>query len=246
MNKTKLKHLFEKHQDVICNYAFKIIICVVIISVLGLISYAAKGINQRVVSEDDCKSTTAAFTFNEPKATTQELTNGQVHEQSEPEQEVPEDPIVITPESSVTIDDEIIKTPSSAPPQTPSSTPPTHPSTSSPELIAPTPTTIPLGKFRLTAYCPCEKCCYEWAQNRPIDKNGNVIVYTASGEKAVEGLTIAADTNVLPFGTRVYINGHEYEVHDRGVKGNSIDIYFESHEDAVNFGLQYADVSILS
>ena len=61
---------------------------------------------------------------------------------------------------------------------------------------------------------------------------------------AKEGVTIAADINVLPYGTKVIIDGHEYIVQDRGgvINGNRIDIYFESHQDALNFGVQYKEI----
>lgn len=97
-----------------------------------------------------------------------------------------------------------------------------------------------LGEFTLTAYCSCEKCCGEYALNRPTDENGNEIVKTASGAIAKPNYTIAADTNVLPFGTKIRINGHTYEVQDRGgaIKGNRIDIYFADHESARKFGRQ--------
>lgn len=105
---------------------------------------------------------------------------------------------------------------------------------------------ISLGEFRLTAYCPCEICCDECAYNRPVDEYGNTIVYTASGKIAQEGYTIAADPDVLPYGTIVYIDGHEYEVQDCGgaITNNSIDIYFDTHEAACEFGLQYGEVFI--
>lgn len=105
---------------------------------------------------------------------------------------------------------------------------------------------ISLGEFRLTAYCPCEICCEECAYNRPVDEYGNTIVYTASGKIAQEGYTIAADPDVLPYGTIVYIDGHEYEVQDCGgaITNNSIDIYFDTHEAACEFGLQYGEVFI--
>lgn len=104
-----------------------------------------------------------------------------------------------------------------------------------------------LGEFRLTAYCSCEKCCGIWAVNRPKDENGKEVVYTASGSVAVSGVTIAADTNVLPFGTKVFINGHEYIVQDRGgaIKDNQIDIYFDDHQEALIFGVQYQEVFII-
>ena len=105
---------------------------------------------------------------------------------------------------------------------------------------------INLGEFRLTAYCACEKCCGKWALNRPFDENGEVIVYTASMKRAESGWTIAADTDILPFGTKIWIDGHEYEVQDRGgaIKGNRIDIYFDTHEEACQFGVQYKDVFV--
>ena len=41
------------------------------------------------------------------------------------------------------------------------------------------------------------------------------------------------------FGTKVEIKGYgTYTVEDRGgaIKGNKIDIYFDNHQDALNFG----------
>lgn len=94
-----------------------------------------------------------------------------------------------------------------------------------------------------TAYCPCEKCCGVWAENRP-----NGIVYTASGAIAQEGVTIAADWDVYPPGTVLYIEGlGEYTVQDRGgaIKGQKIDVYFESHEDALQFGRQELRIQVV-
>lgn len=94
-----------------------------------------------------------------------------------------------------------------------------------------------------TAYCPCEKCCGIWAKNRP-----NGVVYTASGAIAQEGVTVAADWGVYPAGTVLYIEGMgEYIVQDVGgaVNGNHIDVYFDTHEEAVNFGKQTAFVEVL-
>lgn len=78
------------------------------------------------------------------------------------------------------------------------------------------PEIISLGEYRLTAYCGCSKCCGKWGENRPLDENGKPIVYTANMSIAKEGVTIAADINVLPYGTKVIIDGHEYIVQDRG------------------------------
>ena len=102
---------------------------------------------------------------------------------------------------------------------------------------------VSLGKFKLTAYCPCEKCCGKWALNRPTDENGLVVI-TASGERAVQGVTVAADSELLAFGTALKINGNDYSVQDRGsaIKKKHLDVYFESHEEALNFGVQYKTV----
>lgn len=105
---------------------------------------------------------------------------------------------------------------------------------------------ISLGEFRLTAYCSCELCCGKWANNRPVDENGNEIVYGAIGERLKEGYSIAVDPSVIPYRTEVIINGHTYKAQDCGgaIKGNRIDIYFEDHQDCLDFGVQYAEVFI--
>ena len=98
-------------------------------------------------------------------------------------------------------------------------------------------------EFEATAYCPCEKCCGKWAKNRP-----NGFVYTANGEVAKEGVTIAADWDVLPPGTEVEIEGiGTRKVQDRGgaIRGNRIDIYFETHEQALKFGVQEVQLRII-
>ena len=87
-----------------------------------------------------------------------------------------------------------------------------------------------------TAYCPCERCCGSWALNRP-----DGIVYTASGAEAVQGVTIAADWSIYPPGTVLFVEGlGEMVVQDRGgaIQGQKIDVYFESHDDALRFGRQ--------
>ena len=91
--------------------------------------------------------------------------------------------------------------------------------------------------FVLTAYCACKKCC---------GKNDGI---TASGSRAKERITVAADTRKLPFGTKIYIDGvGERIVQDRGgaIKGNRIDVYFDTHQEALNFGRQTKQVTILN
>ena len=70
------------------------------------------------------------------------------------------------------------------------------------------------------------------------------IIYTANMSVAKQGVTVAADTNILPFGTVLLIDDKEYIVQDRGgaIKGNRIDVYFESHEEALQFGVQHKEI----
>ena len=109
------------------------------------------------------------------------------------------------------------------------------------------PEKISLGEFRLTAYCSCEKCCGKWALNRPKDENGKDIVYGSTGEILIAGQSIAVDPDVIPYGSEIEINGTRYIAHDCGgaIKGNRIDVYFDNHQDALDFGVQYREVFLI-
>ena len=50
----------------------------------------------------------------------------------------------------------------------------------------------------------------------------------------------------VPFGTQLLINGNVYTVEDRGTPYGHVDIYFDSHSEALAFGMQSADVYQLS
>lgn len=78
------------------------------------------------------------------------------------------------------------------------------------------------GKCRITFYCPCADCCGEWAGGP-----------TASGVMPTADHTVAAD---LPFGTKLMIDGQEYVVEDRGVSGMAVDIFVDSHDEALQRG----------
>lgn len=100
-------------------------------------------------------------------------------------------------------------------------------------------TYVSIGEFELTAYCPCPICCGIYSNmTNPT---------TASGTRATQGRTIATDTSVIPFGSQVVINGKIYTAEDTGgaIKGNRIDIYFESHTEALYFGRQKAQVYLV-
>ncbi|OZB98083.1 3D domain-containing protein [Paenibacillus sp. XY044] len=86
---------------------------------------------------------------------------------------------------------------------------------------------------------------YESTQKRPGDKDYGI---TKSGEKTVEGRTVSADPRVLPLGTVIYIeNVGERVVTDTGwaIKGRRLDLYFESHKRALQFGKQKLKVKII-
>lgn len=86
-----------------------------------------------------------------------------------------------------------------------------------------------LGKFKLTSYCNCEKCCGKWSGG-----------LTASGTTPTPGRTIAMAG--VPFGTQLMINGHVYTVEDRGTQYGHVDVFSGSHSEALAFGLKYAEV----
>lgn len=93
-----------------------------------------------------------------------------------------------------------------------------------------------MGEFLLTGYCPCPICCGAYSNIETPT--------TASGAIAAAGRTVAADTSILPFGTKIVINGQVYVVEDRGgaIKNNHIDIFFSTHEEALQWGKRYATV----
>lgn len=111
-----------------------------------------------------------------------------------------------------------------------------------PDQLTAEPEPVLLGSFRITAYCSCEKCCGEWAKNRP-----NGIVYGAAGVELKAGVSCASP---LPLGTVVEVEGlGEYIVQDRPAQWvidkygeNQIDIYFDNHEAASAFGLKQLNV----
>ena len=89
--------------------------------------------------------------------------------------------------------------------------------------------------YKITAYCPCAKCCGK--------TNGR----TASGTKATAGRTVAASSK-FAFGTKLNIGGHVYTVEDRGgaINGNKIDIFVNSHAEALQWGVRYLNVSVVN
>lgn len=92
-----------------------------------------------------------------------------------------------------------------------------------------------LGNFKVSAYCHCSKCC------------GKSDGITATGTKAEANRTVAVDPKVIPLGTKIVIDGQTYIAEDTGghIKGNRIDMYFQSHQEALNWGVRYKNITII-
>lgn len=70
---------------------------------------------------------------------------------------------------------------------------------------------------------------------------------TASGVYPYKG-AVAVDPRVIPMGSRLYIEGYGYaKALDIGsaIRGNRIDLFFDSHSQAVRWGRRYVKVYIL-
>lgn len=95
-----------------------------------------------------------------------------------------------------------------------------------------------LYNVRVTAYCPCSKCCGEFADG-----------ITANGQQATG--RFAAAPRIIPFGTKLLIPGYNNDgpvpVWDRGgaITGNRLDVFFDTHSKALQWGVQYLDVELI-
>ena len=87
-----------------------------------------------------------------------------------------------------------------------------------------------IGECTVTAYCPCETCCGQWADG-----------LTATGLPAMPGI-VAVDPEVIPLGSTVVIDGQKYLASDTGVTGLHVDVCAASHQEAEGFGVQTAEV----
>ncbi|WP_347256114.1 3D domain-containing protein [Anaerostipes sp. PC18] len=82
---------------------------------------------------------------------------------------------------------------------------------------------IAMGDFLITAYCGCYACSEGYGKK------------TSCGGSCKEGRTIAVDPDVIPYGSKVKIDGlaGTYIAEDTGgmINGDHIDVYFEEHVD---------------
>ena len=106
-------------------------------------------------------------------------------------------------------------------------------------------------EVKATAYCLCKKCCGKTPEN----PNYGV---TNSGIKIVPGTgmkVIAVDPKVIPLNSKVYVEGlngaWDYGTAiaaDTGsaIKNNKIDLYMDTHEEALEWGRKTVKVYVLS
>lgn len=88
-----------------------------------------------------------------------------------------------------------------------------------------------LGMFTTTGYCNCSQC-----------SGGFGLTYSGTVPKANH--TISADLSIYPIGTKLMIDDVIYVVEDMGssVKGNWIDVFYGSHEEALSHGRKTQEV----
>lgn len=82
-----------------------------------------------------------------------------------------------------------------------------------------------IGTFTVKGYCNCDIC-------KTVKSNPNAI-------RESEGINAIADLSIIPEGTMVWLDGvgiRQIQPSSRKTKGNYILVYFDNHEDVVNFG----------
>ena len=94
-------------------------------------------------------------------------------------------------------------------------------------------------QMRVTAYCPCPKCCGQYSDG-----------VTACGHEIEPGDAFVAADKRYSFRTEMIISGYNdgqpVKVLDRGgaIQGNRLDVFFASHQEALEWGVRYLDVKV--
>lgn len=96
------------------------------------------------------------------------------------------------------------------------------------------PEEISLGTFKITGYCNCERC-----------SGGHNLTF--SGTVPTPNHTVSADLSRYPLGTKLKIDGIVYTVEDMGssVNGNTLDIFYSTHEEALAKGTYTTEVFLI-
>jgi 3D (Asp-Asp-Asp) domain-containing protein len=94
-------------------------------------------------------------------------------------------------------------------------------------------------QMRVTGYCTCSQCCGSFSDG-----------ITANNHHIQPGDAFVAADKSYRFGTEMVIPGYNasqsVQVKDRGgaIKGNRLDLFFHTHQQALQWGVQYLDVLI--
>lgn len=94
-------------------------------------------------------------------------------------------------------------------------------------------------QMRVTGYCPCSQCCGAFSDG-----------ITANNHHIQPGDTFVAADKSYQFGTEMVIPGYNagqsVKVMDRGgaIQGDRLDLFFHTHKQALQWGVQYLDVLI--
>ena len=88
-----------------------------------------------------------------------------------------------------------------------------------------------IGRWKVTAYCACEKCCGKWADG-----------ITASGHRLVGDEKVIAAPIEFKFGTIMDVE--QYGVGVVLDRCDGIDVYFPSHQEALEWGIKEVEVRV--
>lgn len=94
-------------------------------------------------------------------------------------------------------------------------------------------------RMRVTGYCSCRRCCGKFSDGK-----------TASNHRIRRGDVFVAADKHHRFGTQMIVPGYNntqsVQVQDRGrvIKGNRLDLYFDTHRRAKKWGVKYLDVLV--
>lgn len=94
---------------------------------------------------------------------------------------------------------------------------------------------------RVTFYCPCDWCCGVWRveDGRRVELLRPASGVTSRGHPPIEGCTVAVDPRVWPYGTLIFIDGIGLRIASdcgQDIKGRRLDVFVDSHEEAVRRG----------
>lgn len=87
----------------------------------------------------------------------------------------------------------------------------------------------------LTAYTAGPHSTGKWPGDPGYD-------LTSTGVHAVQGVTVAVDPSVIPYGTKLYIPGIGFRIaQDTGgaIVGDHIDVFYSDEQTAIDFGAKY-------